>query len=89
MPLVAFGHMHHSLRHTKEVQRTRLCRQNGTVYLNAACVPRIKDTEMGEQHNFSVVTLQDNQVTEVNLVWVDADLAIASTECLYTKATFD
>ncbi len=89
VPLVAFGHMHHSLRHTKEVQRTRLCRQNGTVYLNAACVPRIKDTETGEQHNFSVVTLQDNQVTEVNLVWVDADLAIASTECLYTKTTFD
>jgi uncharacterized protein (TIGR04168 family) len=86
VPLVTFGHMHHSLRHTKEVQRTRLCLENGTVYLNAACVPRILDTETGEQRNFSVVTLQDHLVTEVNLVWVNADLTIASTECLHTAA---
>ena len=83
VPLVAFGHMHHALRHTKDVQRTRLRIENGTVYLNAACVPRIIDAEMGKQHNFSVVTLEDNQVTEVNLVWVNSELAIASIECLF------
>ncbi|MGB7416423.1 MAG: TIGR04168 family protein, partial [Thermosynechococcaceae cyanobacterium] len=83
VPLVAFGHMHHSLRHTKEVLRTRVCIEDGTVYLNAACVPRIIETETGALRNFSVVTLQNHQVTEVHLVWVDAEDAIASAECLY------
>ncbi len=83
VPLVTFGHMHHSLRHTKDVQRTRLCIENGTVYLNAACVPRIIETETGEQRNFSLVMMQDDQVTAVSLVWIQADLTIATSEYLY------
>jgi uncharacterized protein (TIGR04168 family) len=83
VPLVAFGHMHHALRHTKDIQRTRLCLEDGTVYLNAACVPRIVETETGALRNFSVVTLQQSQVIDVRLVWVDLELAIASTEFLY------
>lgn len=87
VPLVTFGHMHHNLRHTKSVQRKRLCVDAaGTVYLNAACVPRIIKTEQGLQRNFSLVTLQNHQVMDVQLVWVDAGHHIASSETLYSKA---
>jgi uncharacterized protein (TIGR04168 family) len=41
IPLVTFGHMHHNLRHTKQQLRTAVSATEGTVYLNAASVPRI------------------------------------------------
>lgn len=88
VPLVTFGHMHHNLRHTKAVQRKRLCIDaEGTVYLNAACVPRIIKTAQGLQRNFSLVTLQNHQVTDVQLVWVDAAFDTASSETLYSNAS--
>jgi len=88
IPLVTFGHMHHNLRHTKAVQRQRLCVDTvGTVYLNAACVPRIVKTAQGLHRNFSLVTLQNQQVTEVKLVWLDQRFEIASSERLYTRST--
>lgn len=94
IPLVAFGHMHHTLRHTKRVQRQRLCVDAaGTVYLNAACVPRIVKTNQGLRRNFSLVSLQNQQVTEVKLVWLDETFTIltdpsagiATSETLYTR----
>lgn len=86
VPLVTFGHMHHHLRHTKAVQRKRLCvDEAGTVYLNAACVPRIIKTEQGLQRNVSLVTLQDHWVTDVKLVWLDEHFEITSSEILYSK----
>ena len=86
VPLVTFGHMHHNLRHTKVVQRKRLyVDAAGTVYLNAACVPRIVKTEQGLRRNFSLVTLQNQQVTEIKLVWLDAEFDIASSETLFTR----
>lgn len=87
VPLVTFGHMHHNLRHTQTVLRKRLCVDvNGTVYLNAACVPRIVKTEQGLHRNFSLVTLQNHQVTDVKLVWLDAEFNIASSETLFTRS---
>jgi uncharacterized protein (TIGR04168 family) len=91
LPLVAFGHMHHTLRHTKQQFRKRLDYQNGTVYLNAASVPRIVETETGWRRNFSVVTLVEGAVSEAALVWVEQEQAlakplvtrIASQEILY------
>ncbi len=41
IPLVTFGHMHHGLRHTKQYLRTAIADHAGTLYLNAARVPRI------------------------------------------------
>lgn len=74
VPLVAFGHMHHGLRHTKEYQRQSLAiDEAGTVYLNAARVPRIVKHVVGSQRNFSIVKLRDRQVVEAALVWVDQD----------------
>ena len=42
--LVTFGHMHHSLRHTKKRLRTIINQdEQGTIYLNAATTPRIEE----------------------------------------------
>ena len=86
VPLVTFGHMHHSLRHTKKQLRKRLdvC-SSGTVYLNAASVPRIKTTEAGRLRNFSLVELQDGAVTQASLVWLNPQHHIHSEEILYQR----
>ncbi|WP_456107204.1 TIGR04168 family protein [Planktothrix mougeotii] len=87
IPLVAFGHMHHTLRHTKTRLRQRLVTSpEGTVYLNAACVSRIRETPQGKQRNFSLVTLDSEQVSEVSLVWVGEDFQVVETEMLYSSA---
>jgi uncharacterized protein (TIGR04168 family) len=85
VPLVTFGHMHHNLRNTKTQIRTRLAEREGTVYLNAASVPRVVETEVGWQRNFSVVTLERGGVIDARLVWVDQDWAIASEDVLFSK----
>lgn len=87
IPLVAFGHMHHQLRHTK----TRLRKMvevdaYGTVYLNAASVPRIIETPTGRSHNFSLVKLTNSTVTEASLIWIQDDFTIQSQEILYRAA---
>jgi uncharacterized protein (TIGR04168 family) len=83
IPLVTFGHMHHRLRHTKTRLRTRLCQSpEGTIYLNAASVPRILDKEGQRLRNFSIVELQNGIVQTASLVWV-AETTVVSQEVLY------
>ena len=83
VPLVTFGHMHHSLRHRKDIQRERLnIDAHRTVYLNAACVPRIIKTESSCVRNCSLVTLNQTQVEQASLVWVDQDLEVTTAENL-------
>lgn len=87
VPLVTFGHMHHGLRHRKDIQRERLCTDaGGTVYLNAASVPRIVQTDTTCRRNFSLVTLQGGQVQSAALVWIDQDLALVSEDVLFSAA---
>jgi uncharacterized protein (TIGR04168 family) len=87
VPLVAFGHMHHKLRHTQQVLRTPIYANNdGTIYLNAASVPRIVQTKTSRCRNFSLVSLQAGVVTEISLVWINQDLTITSQELLYYQA---
>ena len=82
-PLVAFGHMHHHLRHRQDIQRQRVSRDPAaTLYLNAACVPRIVQTAATCEHNFSLVTLRDRQVQQADLVWVDQTNTITAIEDL-------
>ena len=86
IPLVTFGHMHHSLRHTKRVIRKRVFRSpEGIIYLNAAAVPRIINTNTGIQRNFSIVHIDDGVVTQTSSVWVGEDFSIASEEILYEQ----
>ena len=83
VPLVAFGHMHHRLRHTQARLRKRIdTNPTGTVYLNAASVPRIIKTETTCLRNFSLVSLQHGQVQDVSLVWINPQYQIASEESL-------
>jgi uncharacterized protein (TIGR04168 family) len=87
IPLVAFGHMHHNLRHTKARQRKMLdVDANSTVYLNAASVPRIVQTSSGRIRNFSLVTLTNGAVTKASLIWIHDDLTIHSEQILYQPA---
>lgn len=84
VPLVAFGHMHHHLRHTKERLRKMVSVDSlGTVYLNSASVPRIKQTSAGKIRNFSLVTLDNQTVSKASLVWVNHNLEIHSELVLH------
>lgn len=84
IPLVTFGHMHHILKHTKDRLRTRIVTSpEGTVYLNAASVPRIIETDTDRLRNFSIVSLKGGIVDKVSLVWVGKDYSVVSEELLY------
>lgn len=93
IPLVTFGHMHHKLRHTHQQLRTAISATEGTVYLNAASVPRIvqngsespTETLRERCRNFSIVSLQGDVVSQVSLVWVGKDFTVASEQILYQQ----
>lgn len=85
IPLVTFGHMHQSLRHTKEEQRKMLKIQDETFYLNAAHVPRIIRYKGETQRNFSLVTLQDGEVERISLVWVGENYRVVSEDVFYSN----
>ena len=83
IPLVAFGHMHHQLRHRRDRLRRPIHHDHRTLYLNAAAVPRIVQTEDNCLRNFSLATLENGTVTEASLVWLNADFSIHSKDVLY------
>ncbi|MBW4490009.1 MAG: TIGR04168 family protein [Trichocoleus desertorum ATA4-8-CV12] len=86
VPLVAFGHMHHNLRHTRDRLRTSVYEDaRGTVYLNAANVPRIKAVEGDRLRNFSLVSLQAGVVEQASLVWVNQAFEVVSEQLMYRK----
>lgn len=87
VPLVTFGHMHHHLRHTKaHLRKSVSSHPDGTVYLNAASVPRIVQKENKRLRNFSLVSLQAGVVTQISLVWVGQDFTVASEQILYCRS---
>lgn len=81
IPLVTFGHMHHALKYPVGKRRTIVEVRDDTVYLNAACVPRIIQND----RSFSLVKLNRGIVQEISLVWLDGNFAIQSDEILYSK----
>ncbi|GBF82654.1 TIGR04168 family protein [Aphanothece sacrum] len=84
IPLVTFGHMHHRLRHTRSQLRTRVKNDpQGTIYLNAASVPRIIEQEGEKLRNFSLVSLNQGQVIEIALIWLNQTYRIIYQEYLY------
>jgi uncharacterized protein (TIGR04168 family) len=88
IPLVTFGHMHHTLRHTKKVLRTPVFRSpEGTIYLNAARVPRIVEDNGEKLRNFSLVSLEAGTVSQVSLVWVGNDYRVVSEEIFYKRSS--
>lgn len=85
IPLVTFGHMHHNLRHTKKQLRSPIYATEGTVYLNAASVPRIVQHGSDRLRNFSLVSLQAGNVAQVCLVWIGKDFTVGSEQILYQQ----
>ncbi len=84
IPLVTFGHMHHKLKNTDEYQRTAVIKdEQETVYFNAACVPRIVETDDQRWRKFFLVSLTSRGVDQIRLVWVGEDGAIAQEEIYY------
>lgn len=86
VPFVAFGHMHHQLRHTQtQLRRAIHLTPAGTLYLNAANVPRIIKTGEDCFRNFSLVTLKGQQIQQASLVWLNQELAIKSRQILFQQ----
>lgn len=84
--LVAFGHMHRTLRHTKKLERKAVFKSpEGTIYLNAANVPRIVQENGVKLRNFSLVCLDGGMVTKVALLWVGKDYQVAAEEIFYNS----
>ncbi|MDX2255744.1 MAG: TIGR04168 family protein [Pseudanabaenaceae cyanobacterium bins.39] len=84
IPLVTFGHMHHQLRHTPHQTREVVATNSqGTIFYNAACCPRIINTDQGTYRNFSLATLESGQIKQIALVWLDAKQQITNTSVLY------
>ncbi|MGF1498115.1 MAG: TIGR04168 family protein [Elainellaceae cyanobacterium] len=82
VPLVTFGHMHHSLRHRKDREREKIAVQDGIVYLNAASVPRIVEKGGDRRRNFSIVQLEHGVVTQCSLIWLNQQFDIIAEEQL-------
>ena len=89
IPLVTFGHMHHRLRHRQDRLRTIInTSQEGTIYLNSACVPRIKAEKGRLERSFSLVSLHQGKVTQISLIWLQQNWEITSSNILYDHKNF-
>lgn len=87
VPLVAFGHMHHTLKNNPHQLRTRVALDStGTLYFNAANVPRLEQTTTGTQRSFSLVTLNNGTVESIVLIWLNPAFEQISKEILYVAA---
>lgn len=85
--LVVFGHMHHRLRHRSDRLRQIVqCDAAGTVYLNAACVPRHQILQGTPAHQFITVTYRDRQIDAIDQIWVDRFGQILETRALHRAA---
>jgi uncharacterized protein (TIGR04168 family) len=54
---VIAGHMHHRLVHPRGGERTRFVRREGTLFCNAAYVPRVRQGEDGEELSYFLRTM--------------------------------
>ncbi|HLP90002.1 MAG TPA: TIGR04168 family protein [Nostocaceae cyanobacterium] len=86
IPLVTFGHMHHSLRHTKIKRKSIFKSPEGIIYLNAASVPRILATANGKIRHFALVEIEGSEVTKAAQIWVGEDFEVIQQENLYERS---
>ena len=83
--LVLFGHMHHSLKGGGLRDMAFVDPDTGTIYLNAAVVPRYrkfksvdKDCKTMLGHHFLVVDMEEGNVTRARNVWATSEEATRS-----------
>ena len=87
VPFVTFGHMHHHLRHRRDIIRTPVfTSSDGTVYWNSASVPRIVQNRSERLRNFSLVLLEGGVVSEISLVWVGEEYTVVLEEIFYRRS---
>ncbi len=85
--LVVFGHMHHSLKRGNKARKTFFEDRWGTIYLNAACVPRRKlDKDGNILHHLSWVQFLNGHLDYVSHRWFRNDTSIASEEILLNRS---
>jgi uncharacterized protein (TIGR04168 family) len=77
--------MHHRLHNSTELRKPVFVSPTGTIYLNAAKVPRIVKTAEGNHRNFSLVSMQAGTVSQISLIWVGSDRGIISEQILYER----
>ncbi|MEN9215829.1 MAG: TIGR04168 family protein [Gloeomargarita sp. HHBFW_bins_162] len=82
IPLVVFGHMHRQLRGNLGQRRMWSRDEQGTVYFNAAVVPRLRPVGNSTLHHFGRVELGKNGVETLAQVWVHPQLGVVETEWL-------
>ncbi len=69
---VIAGHMHHSLLHPRGGVRRRFVRRGGTLFLNAAYVPRVRQATNGDELSYFLRTRwSTGQCCAIEEVWVD------------------
>ncbi|MGB3298401.1 MAG: TIGR04168 family protein [Phormidesmis sp.] len=83
VPLVTFGHMHHQLKNRDQLRKRVAKDAAGTLYFNAANVPRIEQTAAGNRRSFSLVTLSQGTVESIVLIWLDEAFRTVSQEIIY------
>jgi uncharacterized protein (TIGR04168 family) len=83
--LVTFGHMHHRLRRRPDDRRTHHCDALGTVYLNAACVPRVRELAGETVRHFALVTLDAGLVSRATQAWVNQSGAVVAETVLIDR----
>ncbi|MBE9033082.1 TIGR04168 family protein [filamentous cyanobacterium LEGE 11480] len=71
IPLVTFGHMHHSLRQPKGAARRTYHRTDQTFYCNAACVPRVRELQGETLRHFALVEIAAGQLQRAAQAWVN------------------
>lgn len=83
--MVIAGHMHHKLVHPRGAERTRFVRRGGTLFVNSAYVPRVRQTsDGGEESHFVRTQWRAGECLGVDEVWVDVHGAVRSE----TRAQF-
>ena len=81
--LIVFGHMHHSLKSGSRSRSTFIKDRWGTVYLNAASVPRyVKDSDGHTLRHLSWVEFIDGKLTYVAHKWFRKDASLAGEQIL-------
>ena len=86
LPLVVFGHMHHTLRHNRGERVSFHRDAEGTAYLNCACVPRHGTDLQGRRlRHFSWVRMRGDRPVHISHRWYDLSGTLLYEELLWRE----
>jgi uncharacterized protein (TIGR04168 family) len=86
LPLVVFGHMHHTLRHNRGERLSFQRDADGTAYLNCACVPRHGTDLQGRRlRHFSWVRFRDGNPVQISHRWYEPGGGLLYEEMLWQE----